>query len=68
MYGNKYSNFKLTGNPKLKNAMLICAVIPGNPYPVREKIEGTSVKDGYQSHFTIGSIFFPFFLNCFPLS
>jgi len=69
-YGNKYSKGKLQGNFLLKPAMLICAVIPGNPYPVREKIEGTSVKDGYQSHFTIGlkAFSFSFFFLSFTFT
>jgi hypothetical protein len=49
-----------------KSATLICAVVPGNVFPVIDlSLEGKPVKDGYQSHYTIGDYSFTPFLFCF---
>jgi len=55
----KVKDFKETKGPSevsKKPALLICAIIPGNIFPVveEEKYYGHSGVDGYQSHYTIG--------------
>jgi len=55
----KVKEFEKTKGPSevsKKPALLICAIIPGNVFPVVEekKYYGHSGVDGYQSHFTIG--------------
>ena len=46
---------------KVKAAILICATIPGNTFPVPDmSLYGKPVQNGYQSHFTIGRHCFSF--------
>ena len=43
---------------KVKASILICATIPGNTFRLPDmSLNGKPVRDGYQSHFTIGLIF-----------
>jgi len=35
-------------------ALLVCAVAPGNSFPIIQRKDGRSVEDGYQSHYAIG--------------
>jgi len=51
-YASGYAHRTAIANQD-KPALLICAAIPGNIYPMNETQEGISVRTGYQSHFTI---------------
>jgi len=65
-YAHKYAEKKVTDfdasksedQPSKKSALLICAVVPGNALPVidAKTYYGKNVADGYQSHFTIGTL------------
>ena len=69
-YASKYAKTKAdqmneekkTEEEKVKTAILICATIPGNTFPVPDmSLYGKPVQNGYQSHFTVGR-------NCFSFS
>ena len=68
-YASKYAKTKADqmntgkkmGEEKVKAAILICATIPGNTFPVPDmSLNGKPVQNGYQSHFTIGKNVFSF--------
>jgi len=51
-YASGYAHRTATQS-QTKPALLLCAVIPSNVYPLDEVQNGISVRSGYQSHFTI---------------
>jgi len=56
-YALRYALTKAGSNKKPE--ILICAIIPGNIYPVSDmSLLGTTFQNGYQSNFAIGSFLF----------
>jgi len=66
-FGHRYALAKVKEFEKAKGpsevskkpALLICAIVPGNIFPVVEekKYYGHSGVDGYQSHYVVGNTF-----------
>jgi len=58
-YAHQYAGRSASMGKKAP-ALLVCAIAPGNAFPIIQRKDGRSVEDGYQSHFTIGEHSLPF--------
>jgi len=52
-YAHQYAGRSASMGKKAP-ALLVCAIAPGNAFPIIQRKDGRSVEDGYQSHFTVG--------------
>jgi len=52
-YAHQYAE-RTASMAKKAPALLVCAVAPGNSFPIIHRKDGRSVEDGYQSHYTVG--------------
>jgi len=52
-YAHQYAG-RSASMAKKAPALLVCAISPGNSFPIIHRQDGRSVEDGYQSHYTVG--------------
>ena len=52
-YAHQYAE-RTASMAKKAPALLVCAVGPSNSFPIIHRMDGRSVEDGYQSHYTVG--------------